>query len=139
MASRSPKTTRRAPMGTEATARPKTERGRTSAPETPLTLRARGVDVDDDLRAYIAKRAGFKLGKFAPNIERTSVRLEDIAGNKGAPAKRCAITVAVTRHESIMVEIVDADHRAAFDHAIDSVERAVRRALERSKSKARRR
>lgn len=139
MAKRTPRVTRRAPMGTDAHVRPKLERGKTTAPETPLALRARGVEVDDELREYIAKRAGFKLGKFAPRIERTSIRLEDIAGAKGAPAKRCAITVSVSRHESVVVEIVDYDHRAAFDHAIDSVERAVRRSLERSKAQMRRR
>lgn len=139
MAKRITRQARRAPMGTEANERPKTERGKTTAPETPLTIRTRGVEVDDELRAYIAKRAGFKLGKFAPRIERTSVRLEDVAGPKGAPAQRCAITVSVSRHESVVVEIVDDNHRAAFDNAIDSVERAVRRALERSKAQMRRR
>jgi ribosome-associated translation inhibitor RaiA len=39
----------------------------------------------------------------------------------------------------VLVEVVEHEPRAAFDNAIDSVERAVRRALEKTKTKARRR
>jgi ribosome-associated translation inhibitor RaiA len=126
-------------MGVNANQVPRNERGKTTAPDTPVSVRARGVEVDQELRDYIAVRAGFKLGKFATSIERISVRLEDISGPKGAPAQRCAIKVVLSRHESIVVEVVDTDHRTAFDHTIDSVERAVRRSLDRVKTKARRR
>jgi ribosome-associated translation inhibitor RaiA len=126
-------------MGVAATEKPRAERGKTTSPETPLTVRARGVELDDDLRDYIAKRAGFKLGKFAMEIERTTVRFEDISGPKGAPARRCSVNVTLSRHESVVVEIVDYEHRAAFDHAMDSVSRAVSRALAKDKTKARRR
>lgn len=140
MAARRPvRKSRRAPMGVAATEKPRAERGKTTSPETPLTLRTRGVEVDDELREYIAKRAGFKLGKFALEIVRTAVRLEDISGPKGAPARRCSVNVTLSRHESVVVEIVDYDHKAAFDHAMDSVARAVSRALAKDKTKARRR
>lgn len=138
--SRSNSKTRRAPIGVAANAKPKADRGRTAAPETPLAVRARDVEVDAELREYVAKRAGFKLGKFASAIERITVRFEDLNGpKKGAPADRCAIKVVISRHESVLVEVVDADPRTAFDNCIDSVERAVKRALEKTKSKARRR
>lgn len=133
------KETRRAPMGVAANEAPRSVRGRTASPETPLALRTRGVEVDDELRAYIAKRAGFKLGKFAPAIERTTIRLEDIAGPKGAPAIRCAVKVVLPRQGSVVVEVLDDEVRAAFDLCIDAVERAVRRTLEKTKTKARRR
>lgn len=134
------RSTRRAPMGVAATATPRAVRGRTDSPETPLAVRAKDVEVDADLRAYVAKRAGFKLGKYAPAIERITVRFEDLNGpKKGAPADRCAIKVVISRHESVLVEVVDASPRTAFDNCIDSVERAVRRALEKTKTKARRR
>lgn len=138
--SRSNSSTRRAPIGVAANAKPRAEQGRTSAPETPLSVRAKDVEVDAALRAYVAQRAGFKLGKFANAIERITVRFEDLNGpKKGAPADRCAIKVVISRHESVLVEVVEHDPRVAFDTAIDSTERAVRRALEKPKSKARRR
>ncbi len=136
---RGKRTTRRSPMGTEANALPRATRGRTDAPATPVALRASGVEIDDQLREYIHVRCGFKLGKFAERIERVSVRLEDVNGPKGGASRRCAVKVVVTRHESVVVEVVDVDHRAAFDHAIDSAERAVRRSLDRVRVKARRR
>lgn len=138
--SRSNSSTRRAPIGVAANEKPRAEQGRTSAPETPLSVRTKDVDVDAELREYVAKRAGFKLGKFANAIERITVRFEDLNGpKKGSPADRCAIKVVISRHESVLVEVVEDDPRVAFDTAIDSVERAVKRALEKTKSKARRR
>jgi ribosome-associated translation inhibitor RaiA len=136
---RGKRTTRRSPMGTEANALPRAARGRTASPATPVALRASGVEVGDVLRDYIHTRCGFKLGKFAPRIERVSVRLEDVSGPTGAPSRRCAVKVVFSRHETILVQVVDADHRAAFDHAIDATERAVRRSLDRVRVKARRR
>lgn len=131
-------TTRRAPMGTAANLEPRTVRGRTDAPRTPVAIRARGVDVDDALDRYIRERCGFKLGKFAHAIDRISVRLEDVGGPKGAPSMRCAVKVVLSRHESIVVEVVEGDHRSAFDHAMDAAERAVKRTRDRSREKARR-
>ncbi len=133
------KESRRAPMGVAANKAPRNERGRTESSETPLALRAKGVELDSELREYISKRAGFKLGKFAAAIERISVRFEDLNGPKGSPADRCAIKVVISGQQSVMVEVVDSSPRAAFDNCIDSVERAVRRALEKATTKARRR
>jgi ribosome-associated translation inhibitor RaiA len=67
------------------------------------------------------------------------VRFEDLNGPKGSPADRCAIKVVISGQQSVMVEVVDATPRAAFDNCIDSVERAVRRTLERATTKARKR
>ena len=131
-------TTRRAPMGTDANLEPRTVRGRTDSPRTPVAIRARGIEVDEVLDAYIHERCGFKLGKYAEAINRISVRLEDIGGPKGAPSRRCAVKVVMSRHESIVVEVVEGDHRAAFDHAIDATARAVNRARDRGRAKARR-
>ena len=133
------KEARRAPMGTDANLKPRQMRGRTDAPATPVVIREKGVVLEDSLRDYIRQRVGFKLGKFAESIERVSVRLEDLNGPKGSPAERCALKVVITRHESVMVEVVDAEYRVAFDAALDAGERAVRRTLERVKTKARRR
>lgn len=139
MAQRQKKTTRRAPMGLEANDAPRILRGRTDSPHTPVAVRARGVEVGDALREYIHERCGFKLGKFAESIDRISVRLEDVGGPKGVPALRVAVKVVLSRHESIVVEVVEGDARSAFDHAVDATSRAVKRALERDRGQARRR
>lgn len=113
---------------------------RSKSRPTPLALRTKDVEINEALREYVAKRVGTKLGKFASAIERVTVRFEDLNGpKKGSPADRCAIKVVITRHESVLVEVVAHEPRAAFDVCIDSVERAVKRALAKPKSKARRR
>jgi ribosome-associated translation inhibitor RaiA len=125
-------------MGVAPEAVSKEARGRTISSETPVAIRARGIEVDDELREYIHQRAGFKLGKYAPQIDRISVRLEDINGPRGGADSRCAVKVALSRHESVVVEVVDENHRLAFDHAMDATERAVRRTIERDRKIARR-
>lgn len=131
-------TIRRVPMGIAANFEPRTVRGRTDSLRTFVAIRARGIEVDEALDRYIRERCGFKLGKFAKSIDRISVRLEDVGGPKGAPSMRCAVKVVLSRHESIVVEVVEGDHRSAFDHAIDAAERAVKRTRDRSREKARR-
>jgi ribosome-associated translation inhibitor RaiA len=124
-------------MGVAANLEPRNRRGRTDSPRTPVAIRARGIEVDAALDDYIHERCGFKLGKFAEAIDRISVRLEDVGGPKGAPSMRCAVKVVLSRHESIVVEVVEGDHRGAFDHAIDATARAVNRAREKGRVKAR--
>lgn len=131
--------TKRAPMGVAANLEPRTLRGRTDAPHTPVAIRARGVEVDEALDEYIRERCGFKLGKFAVAIDRISIRLEDVGGPKGAPSMRCAVKVVLSRHESVVVEVVEGDHRSAFDHAIEATARAVNRTRDRDRAQARRR
>ena len=139
MVHRRNKTTHRDPMGIAANDAPRNARGRTDSPHTPVAVRARGVEADDALREYIHERCGFKLGKFAESIDRISVRLEDVGGPKGAPSLRCAVKVVLSRHESIVVEVVEGDLRGAFDHCIDATARAVKRSLDRHLAKVRRR
>lgn len=105
--------------------------GRTAAPETPLAIRANGVALDAALHAWIRKRIGFKLGKFALHLTRVTVRLDDLAGPKGAPSFACRIKATIPSGESVVVEAREPDVRAAFDLAADAHERAVRRMLER--------
>ncbi|HVH39349.1 MAG TPA: HPF/RaiA family ribosome-associated protein [Gemmatimonadaceae bacterium] len=117
----------------------KAKQARTTIEDTPVAIRVRDVTVDDVLRDYVNKRVRTKLGKFAGAIQRVSIRFDDINGPKGSPSHRCAVKVVVTRHESVVVGVVAEELRGAFDSAIDAAERAVKKSLERVKSKARRR
>ncbi len=108
----------------------KRTRAQARSREVPVTIRTGDVDVDDRFRDYILSRVSTRLVKFGNAIHRVSVRVEDLNGPKKAPGMRCAVKVVVTRHESVMVGVVDVDPRTAFDRAIDSAERALRKSLD---------
>lgn len=106
--------------------------GRTVAADTPLNVRSSGLVVGSPRRRLIHESVGRKLGKFALHIERVSVRVEDVNGPKGGVDKRCRIKVTVSGRPSLLVEKSGRSMQAAFDQAIDAVERAVRREIGRA-------
>lgn len=93
------------------------------------------MHVGSALGDYVRTRLGFKLGKFASGIERVSVRFENESGAKGAPLRTCRIKVALPAATSVLIETRDANARSAFDEGADAVERAVRRAFDRRRSR----
>jgi ribosome-associated translation inhibitor RaiA len=88
------------------------------------------VAIGDRLGAYVRKRAGFKLGKFALDITRTTVWFANVSGPKGAPTCSCKFEVVTTGSGRVVVEARAASTREAFDVAADSAEQAVRRLME---------
>lgn len=118
---------RRSPLGIRAGERPRGERGRTGAEETPLTLRSRDVPLSDAMREYVHTRAGFRLGRFARKIERVSVRFDQVRRiGEASPAVRCRIKVVVSRLQSVVAEATAPTARAAFGDAIAASARWVK-------------
>ena len=122
---------RRAPLAGRVPRPVKRTAGRTSAPETPANIRVFGLSLDADDRAYIRRRLGEKLGKHAETIERVTVRLEDVNGPRGGVDQACRIKVVLSGLPSVVVEHTAASLKPALTGAVTSVERAVRRALQR--------
>ena len=123
-----------------AAAAPRPQRrtaGRTSAPRTPLALRTSGLSIDPELRGYVHRRLGWRLGKFAPHIERLTVRFEDVNGPRGGLDVACKIKAVIAGLPSVVVAELAHDARKAFDRADDRAERAVRRALGRAREHGR--
>lgn len=111
--------------------------GRSTTAETPLHVRARGLEFDDELREYVRARTGFKLGKYGLNINRITVRFENAAGPKGAPAYTCKFKVLLPMRGDVVLAVTDESARAAFDAAVDATERAVRKLVSRSRTRGR--
>lgn len=101
----------------------------------PTHVRAVGIGVGAEDRAYIRRKLAVKLKKFSSSIERVSVRLEDVNGPRGGVDQMCRIKVVLSRLPSIVVEQRHAMLRAAIDRALLSAERAVRRGLQRRRMK----
>lgn len=108
--------------------------GRTSAPETPANIRVTGVSLDQDERAYIRRRLGEKLGKYASSIERVTVRVEDVNGPRGGVDQTCRIKVVLSGLPSVMYEHKAATLKPAVTGALTGAERAVRRIVERRRT-----
>ena len=112
--------------------------GRTAAPETPAHVRSLGFAIDADDLEYIHHKLGTKLGKFAHSVERVSVRLTDVNGPRGGVDKLCRIKVVLVGLPTVVIERRDPVMKAAFDVAVTTTERAVRKALQRRRTSPRR-
>jgi ribosome-associated translation inhibitor RaiA len=130
-----PSDRRTAPSKRRATRKPKRDRGRTGPAETPFSLRARKVRVTPALRAYVRKRVGFKLGRYALSLQRIVVRFERPSGPTGAPSFSSRFSLLVAGAGRVVVEATRSDPREAFDASIDAAERTVRRLLARRRGR----
>lgn len=102
-----------------------------------MTAHVRVFDaaLDDEERAYIARKLGMKLGKFATSIERVSVRITDVNGPRGGVDQRCRVKVVLSGLPSVIVERRHATKEAAIDTALRATEESVRRVLGRRRMK----
>jgi ribosome-associated translation inhibitor RaiA len=103
-----------------------------------MSLVMEGLALDDPLRAHIEdKLAAAMRGRRRPP---TAVRVgfTDQNGPKGGVDIRCAITVEVPRRAPMHAEGVAETHRLAFDAALDTLARELKRDRERRRDAARR-
>lgn len=121
---------RREPMGTKANEGERASRGRTTSSRTPVHVRntTSGETLDKD---WLRQRLGFKLGKFAPRIDRVDLTLGDESGPTGKPAVRATLRLQVPRREPVTVTARGASAILAFSAALRSCERTLRRHVER--------
>jgi ribosome-associated translation inhibitor RaiA len=105
------------------------------APLVPTYIRPRGVELSRDDRTYIRRKLGMKLRKFAPSVERVSVRVEDVNGPRGGVDHVCRIKVVLSGLPSVVFEGRGASLETAVDRALAGVERSVRRTVQRRRMK----
>ena len=113
----------------------KRESGRTEPLRTPAHVRPLGVELDDDQQAYVRRKLGMKLGKFATSIERISVRVTDMNGPRGGVDQVCNIKVVLSGLPSVVIERRHAALPAAIELALRATEQAVRRSIHRRRMK----
>ena len=113
----------------------KRESGRTDPFLTPAHVRLIGVELDDDEQAYVRRKLGMKLGKFATSIERISVRVTDMNGPRGGVDQVCNIKVVLSGLPSVVIERRHAALHAAIDVALRATEQAVRKSIHRRRMK----
>jgi hypothetical protein len=111
--------------------RVKARAGRTRVSETPLRLHVSGVHVPQGFGQAARALLGRRLSRFATLIERASVRLEDVSGQRGSASTVCRIKLTVSGAPSVLVERRGPDARTAFRHASASIARAMERTARR--------
>ena len=109
----------------------KSTAGRTLAPQVPANIRVFGVHLDSEERAAIRLGLGAKLGKYATDIERVSVRMLDANGPRGGVDQVCRIKVVLSGLPSIVFEAQASTTADAVNGALAGIERSVRRSLQR--------
>jgi ribosome-associated translation inhibitor RaiA len=113
----------------------KRESGRTDPLRPPAHVRLLGVELDDDGQAYVRRKLGMKLGKFARSIERISVRVTDTNGPRGGVDQVCNIKVVLSGLPSVVIERRHAALHAAIELALRATEQAVRKSIHRRRMK----
>jgi putative sigma-54 modulation protein len=102
-------------------------------------IRALEDDFRAEDRAYLRRKLARRLEKFADSIERVSLRTEDVNGPRGGIDRVCRVKVVLRGLPTVVIEKRDAALNAAVALALDGVERAVRRRLQRRRMKPLRR
>jgi putative sigma-54 modulation protein len=92
-------------------------------------VRSKLAEVGAGVRAHIAHRIEFGLGKFRPHIVHVTVQIVDLNGPRGGLDKVCRIEIRLLPTGSIFVEDADTDIYAAVDLAVGRAARAVSRAI----------
>ena len=102
-----------------------------------VDIRTRKIEVDEALRAHVARRLRFALGRFGERIAKVMVRFEDANGVRGGVDKQCRIDVALRPSGNVLIKDIDADLHAVVDRAADRAARAVDRDLQRRRDAGR--
>jgi ribosome hibernation promoting factor len=105
------------------------------AQQFPIHIRALEDDFTAADRAHVRGKLARRLRKFAHSIERVSLRCEDMNGPRGGVDRVCRIKVVLRGLPSVVFEKRDVSLNAAVELALDGVERAVRRVLQRRRMK----
>jgi ribosome-associated translation inhibitor RaiA len=128
---------KRAPFASRIPRPAKLRLDRHAASDTPAHIRAVDAPIEARDRAYVRRKLGMKLGKFARAIERISVRIKDVNGPRGGIDKLCRIKVVLSGLPSVVVEQQHVSLQAAVDGALRRTESAVRRSVQHRRTTAR--
>jgi len=115
----------------------KRDGSRRKAALVPAHIRVSGSNLGKAQGEEIRRKLGARFGKFADAIERVTVRVKDVNGPRGGIDQVCAIKVVLSDLPSIVFESQHHSVNGAVGAAITGTERAVRRRLQRRRTKPR--
>jgi ribosome-associated translation inhibitor RaiA len=131
---RPPSKRSRIPVGRTVADTPKPE----VAPYKPSVLthiRAFGIELDDEARTFIRRKVDRAFQKFESSVQRVTLRLADVNGPRGGVDRVCRLKVVLRENPILVIEKHDASWTVAVNTAVASAEKAVRRVLQRTRTK----
>jgi hypothetical protein len=108
---------------------PKARRGQTRAEATPIAIRSE-IELSPAFEDRIREELGSHIGYAATQIERGTVRFEDVNGPKGGVDTICRIKLVISGRPSLIVEYLGADPRSSFTRALHKLALALERMRE---------
>lgn len=104
-----------------------------------LELRTRGVDAAGELRDFLVGRLRPALARLGRRVGRVRVYLRDVNGPRGGLDKQCRVVVDLPPRGRVVVTGADADVRDAITATASRAGLAVKRRLQRRRTRLRRR
>lgn len=102
-----------------------------------LEMRCRSVKAADELRDHLEERLGADLGRFGRHVSLVRVYLRGGNGRLGGPGERCRIVVEMPPRGRVVVMGADTDIRAAITITANRAGFAVKRHLQRRRTRRR--
>jgi hypothetical protein len=94
-----------------------------------LRLTAHGIELSDELRRFIERRARFGVGRLAARVRSMAIRLKDVNGPRGGVDQMCDVEVDLGLAKPVIIRERRANVFSAVAFAMDRAGRAARRRL----------
>jgi ribosome-associated translation inhibitor RaiA len=95
-----------------------------------VAIRARGLELTEELREHVTRRISFAVSRVSPLLQRVDVTLDDVNGPKGGVDKVCRVRARGPGLRAVVIEERASDVTVAVDRACDRLGRALVRAVE---------
>jgi ribosome-associated translation inhibitor RaiA len=102
-----------------------------------IQVRARQLQLGDEVRAHVERRLAFSLDRFRARVRRVTVHLVDVNGPRGGEDKACRIEARLRPTGAVFAEGFGTDLLSAVDGAAARIVVTLARALKRDRSFAR--
>ncbi len=102
-----------------------------------IDIQARDFSLTDSMLSYVKDRINYLFGSRFNQIQKITVRLNDVNGPRGGMDKRCQVKVTLPRLNQIVIDDVQADLYVAIFRAMDRASRTVNRRITRLQQKKR--
>jgi ribosome-associated translation inhibitor RaiA len=94
-----------------------------------LRLTSHGIELSDELRRFVERRARFGLGRFAARIRSMAIRLKDVNGPRGGVDQSCHVKLDLGFEKPVIISERRENAFSAVSFAMDRAARAVRRRI----------